>query len=114
MAFGLVDGAPVFRATSDVVRLAAEQNEVCCFEVDDADEAWSWAWSVTMIGRLVAVADGPLLDRARQLGLPDWSVPGDAAGGNGATLPRGAPEYVLLHPATVTGRWYGPPDSAPA
>jgi hypothetical protein len=92
VAFGLIDGAPVFRLGSAALREAAERSSVCSFETDDAADDWSWAWSVSIIGPVTLVTDADQLARAEELLLPTWS--------------RRSPEtaYARVDPAIVSGR----------
>jgi uncharacterized protein len=95
VAYGLIDGAPVFRVGPGVLRKAAERRAVSCFEVDAAHATWAWAWSVAMIGPLTLIDDPSVIDQALRLQLPAWAKP------------AGAAEFVRIEPAIVSGRWYG-------
>jgi uncharacterized protein len=99
-AFGMVEDAPVFRVGSGAVRDASLQDAVCCFEVDASHPAWSWAWSVMMIGKVTTINDPTTIRRARQLDLPAWPSMSD-----------GDTEFVRIEPEIVTGRSYS---TAPA
>ena len=102
VAFGMLDETPVFRVGPGVVRDAAANDAVCCFEVDAADPGWAWAWSVMMIGRLTLIGEPTTIRRADELGLPAWRADGDV-------------RFVRIEPEIVSGRWHsGSTDHPPA
>ena len=88
----VVDGLVGFR-TADGTKLgAALDGSVVAFEVDRYDADRRTGWSVLIKGRAQLVSEGSLLTRLRASGLGPW----------GDRVPR--PEWIAVHPDTVTGR----------
>jgi nitroimidazol reductase NimA-like FMN-containing flavoprotein (pyridoxamine 5'-phosphate oxidase superfamily) len=75
VAHGMLDGAPVVHVGSVAVHDDAENEAVCCFEVDDAAHDWTSAWSVIMIGRIHLINDPRTVECVAELSLPRWLTP---------------------------------------
>ena len=88
-----IDGPAVaFRTTSGSKLEAAIEQSVVTFEVDAYDECERTGWSVVIKGKSEVASDPEVIRRLEASGLRPYVT----------SVPR--PEWVLIHPNTVTGR----------
>jgi nitroimidazol reductase NimA-like FMN-containing flavoprotein (pyridoxamine 5'-phosphate oxidase superfamily) len=89
----LVDGSAVAFRTAGGSKLgAAVEHAPVTFEVDDYDDREATGWSVLIKGQAEVVSDAEVLRRLERSGLAPYVT----------SVPH--PEWVLIHPNTVTGR----------
>src|SRR3954464_8204226 len=62
VTFGCDDRHLIFSVAPGILARAASDAQIVCFETDWADEAMLNAWSVSVIGRLVTLADPDAVD----------------------------------------------------
>jgi nitroimidazol reductase NimA-like FMN-containing flavoprotein (pyridoxamine 5'-phosphate oxidase superfamily) len=89
--YALVDGSIVFRTSPGTKLTAALQAAVVAFEIDEADEASTWGWSVLVVGTAAEILDEASLVRMRQLPLRRWD-------------PRDDDHFVRIPLEIVSGR----------
>ncbi len=87
-----VDGSAVaFRTATGFKLEAAVERAVVAFEVDAYDEIERTGWSVLIKGRAEVVSEPDVVRRLESSGLRPY-----------AAVPK--PEWVVIHPNTITGR----------
>lgn len=88
-----VDGTAVaFRTAVGSKLEAAMQHAAVTFEVDAYDDGEATGWSVLIKGRAEVVTEADIFGRLERSGLHPYVT----------LVPR--PQWVLIHPNTVTGR----------
>jgi uncharacterized protein len=88
-----LDGTAIaFRTAMGSKLGAAVQHATVTFEIDEYDEGEATGWSVLIKGQAEVVSDADTLERLERTGLAPYVT----------SVPH--PEWVLIHPNTVTGR----------
>lgn len=88
-----IDGPAIaFRTSAGSKLEAASARAVVAFEIDAYDEQQRTGWSVVIKGRAEVVADPDVIGHLEASGLRPFAT----------SVPK--PEWVLIHPNTVTGR----------
>jgi uncharacterized protein len=94
-----VEGARIaFRTAAGSKLEAAVEQAVVAFEVDAYDKSERTGWSVVIKGRAEVVSDRNLIARLERSGLKPYAT----------AVPK--PEWVVIHPNTITGRQVPPPE----
>ena len=92
-----IDGPSVaFRTGTGSKLEAAVERAVVAFEVDAYDECERTGWSVVIKGKAEVVTDPEVLQRLENSGLRPYAT----------SVPK--PEWVVIHPNTITGRQVPP------
>lgn len=88
-----VEGARIaFRTATGSKLEAAVEQAVVAFEVDAYNESERSGWSVVIKGRVEVVTDRNVIARLELSGLKPYAT----------AVPK--PEWVVVHPNTITGR----------